>query len=195
MFGLGVFECYLILINLVGLLLTALNVWLRRGPFGGPLDIPVMIVTVAGGSLGTVLGILLLDRRAFKGNMMIRVLACAALVIHLLIVLYIKLGDHEGFSLKIWELFEGRSWLLIYLAAINVITIVMYGMDKLAAMSNRRRTRIVTLLLLAAAGGSIGALIAMYAFRHKTRQNYFVIGIPAIILAQLALMLFVLNMA
>ena len=77
--------------------------------------------------------------------------------------------------------------LLIYLAAVNVVTFAVYGADKRRARKDRRRVPEKTLFLLALMGGSAGALAGMYTFRHKTRHWYFVWGIPAILLAQIAL--------
>ena len=77
--------------------------------------------------------------------------------------------------------------LLVYLAAVNVIAFAVYGADKRRARKNRRRVPEKTLFLLAVIGGSVGALLGMYTFRHKTRHWYFVWGIPAILLVQIAL--------
>ena len=77
--------------------------------------------------------------------------------------------------------------LLVYLAAVNVIAFAVYGADKRRARKNRRRVPEKTLFLLAVIDGSVGALLGMYTFRHKTRHWYFVWGIPAILLVQIAL--------
>lgn len=78
--------------------------------------------------------------------------------------------------------------LLVYLAAVNVLTFFAYGGDKLRARTEgARRTPEKTLLGLAVIGGSLGALLGMQVFRHKTRHWYFKYGVPAILLAQLAL--------
>lgn len=78
--------------------------------------------------------------------------------------------------------------LLVYLAAVNVIAFLAYGDDKRRAKRpGARRTPEKTLLLLAAAFGSAGALLGMRVFHHKTRHWYFKYGVPAILLAQLAL--------
>ena len=80
------------------------------------------------------------------------------------------------------------NYLLIYLAAINILTFCVYGADKRRAKrQGARRTPEKTLLGLAAIGGSLGALLGMQVFRHKTRHWYFRYGIPAMLLAQLAL--------
>lgn len=77
--------------------------------------------------------------------------------------------------------------LMIYLVIINLIAFLTFGADKRRARRDRRRVRESTLFLLAAIGGSIGALLGMYVFRHKTRHWYFCVGIPAILILQIAL--------
>jgi uncharacterized membrane protein YsdA (DUF1294 family) len=79
------------------------------------------------------------------------------------------------------------SLILIYLSAINVVTFLVYGMDKLKAKKHWWRVPEATLLLLAAVGGSVGAWAAMYVFHHKTLHKKFRYGVPAILLIQLAL--------
>lgn len=80
--------------------------------------------------------------------------------------------------------------LLYYLLAANLLTFVTYGIDKHKARHNRWRVREASLLLLAALGGSIGALLAMRVFRHKTQHKKFRYGVPAILLVQLAIAAF-----
>ena len=76
---------------------------------------------------------------------------------------------------------------IFYLLAINLLTFVTYGVDKWKARHNRWRIPEATLLLLAALGGSIGALLAMRVFRHKTQHKKFRYGVPALLLVQLAI--------
>ena len=77
--------------------------------------------------------------------------------------------------------------LLWYLAAVNVVTFTVYGIDKRKARRGAWRIPEKTLFLLPLLGGSVGALLGMKVFRHKTKHWYFVWGIPAILLTQLAL--------
>lgn len=77
--------------------------------------------------------------------------------------------------------------LLWYLAAVNVASFTVYGIDKRKARRGAWRIPEKTLFLLPLLGGSVGALLGMKVFRHKTKHWYFVWGIPAILLAQLAL--------
>ena len=71
--------------------------------------------------------------------------------------------------------------------AINALEFFLRGWDKRQARKGGRRTPEKTFFLLALLGGSPGAILGMYAFRHKTRHWYFVLGIPAILAAQLLL--------
>ena len=75
---------------------------------------------------------------------------------------------------------------IFYLLTVNLLTFVTYGIDKRKARHNRWRVREASLLLLAALGGSIGALLAMKVFRHKTQHKKFRYGVPAILIVQLA---------
>jgi len=76
---------------------------------------------------------------------------------------------------------------LIYLAVVNVVTFFLYGMDKWKAKRSKWRIEEATLLWLAAAGGSVGALLGMKAWHHKTQHRKFTWGVPVILIVQLAL--------
>ena len=76
--------------------------------------------------------------------------------------------------------FAEHRILLIYLGVINLVTFIVFAIDKANARANRSRIRIVTLLGLSFAGGSVGGLISMYLFRHKTQKDYFTVGMPLI---------------
>lgn len=80
--------------------------------------------------------------------------------------------------------------LLTYLALINAVTLLVYGWDKLRAKKRgARRVPEKRLFLLALLGGSLGAVLGMQLFRHKTRHWYFKYGIPAILIAQVVAVL------
>lgn len=84
------------------------------------------------------------------------------------------------------------KYLLIYIILINVVTFWVYADDKRRAKKHMWRTSESALVLLAIIGGSVGALLAMLLFHHKTRHKQFVIGIPTILISQIALMIFLL---
>ena len=77
--------------------------------------------------------------------------------------------------------------LAVWLIAINLVTFAVYGADKRRARRGAWRVPEKTLFLLPLLGGSVGALLGMRVFRHKTKHWYFVWGVPAILLAQIAL--------
>ena len=74
---------------------------------------------------------------------------------------------------------------LIYLAAINVVTFFLYGVDKWKAKRSKWRVKEATLIWMSVFGGSIGALLGMKAWHHKTQHKKFKYGIPLILLVQL----------
>jgi len=77
------------------------------------------------------------------------------------------------------------------LIAMNVLTFLVYGIDKWRAAHGCWRISEATLLMLAAVGGSIGALLGMKVWHHKTLHKKFKYGVPLIILAQIALVYFI----
>lgn len=70
---------------------------------------------------------------------------------------------------------------------LNIATFIVYGVDKHKARRAKWRISEATLLTLAAAGGSIGALLGMKVWRHKTKHKKFYIGVPLFLVLQIAL--------
>ncbi len=83
--------------------------------------------------------------------------------------------------------------ILLYLLIVNALGFVLMLVDKFAAQNNLWRIPEATLMGIAALGGSIGSLVGMYTFRHKTRHLKFTVGIPAILVAQIALIVLLLH--
>lgn len=77
--------------------------------------------------------------------------------------------------------------LAAYLLLINLVAFLAFGIDKLKARRGWWRIPEATLLTLAVVGGSLGALLGMKLWHHKTLHRKFCYGIPAIIVAQLLL--------
>lgn len=70
---------------------------------------------------------------------------------------------------------------------VNVVTFIIYGIDKYKAIKVKWRIPEATLLLMAVFGGSIGAWLGMRVFHHKTMHKKFHIGVPTIIILQIVL--------
>lgn len=77
------------------------------------------------------------------------------------------------------------KYIIYYLIIINIITLIIFGIDKLKAIKEKSRVRNTTLFGLAILGGSIGALIGMHIFHHKTKTWYYIYGIPFILIIQI----------
>ena len=75
----------------------------------------------------------------------------------------------------------------IYFIGINCLSLILMGWDKLKALRNNYRISEKTLIYITLAGGSIGTLLGMLIFHHKTQKNLFKVGIPIIIIIQFIL--------
>lgn len=81
-----------------------------------------------------------------------------------------------------------ERWLyivLIYLGVINVVTFFLYGIDKRKAKRSKWRIEESTLLWWAVLGGSIGAILGIKIWHHKTQRKKFAVGVPMILLTQI----------
>ena len=74
----------------------------------------------------------------------------------------------------------------LYLTAVNIIGFALFGMDKQRAVRHAWRIKESTLFITAIIGGSVGCIIGMQVFRHKTKHMKFVIGMPMVLIMQMA---------
>lgn len=81
------------------------------------------------------------------------------------------------------------TYIVSYLIIINLIGFAIMGIDKLKAKKRAWRIPESTLFVVALIGGSLGTTAAMHIFRHKTRHWYFLYGMPAILIVQIAIIL------
>ena len=77
-----------------------------------------------------------------------------------------------------------------YLVVINLLTFIVYGIDKLKAKKGKWRIPESTLLLLAFMGGSVGAWLGIKVWHHKTLHKKFKYGVPFIFILQIALCIY-----
>ncbi len=83
--------------------------------------------------------------------------------------------------------------IIIYaLFALNLITFIIYCIDKFKAKKAKWRISEATLILLAVIGGSIGAWLGLQVWRHKTQHKKFFIGIPMILTLQVVATIYIL---
>ena len=81
--------------------------------------------------------------------------------------------------------------MVIYLILINAVGLAVMFLDKRFAVRHKWRIPEASLLTVAAVGGSVGCLLGMYLFRHKTRKPKFSVGIPVILVLQVLVIWFV----
>ena len=79
---------------------------------------------------------------------------------------------------------------LLYLLIVNIVCLVLFGLDKRRAQTGAWRIPERDLFLWAIAGGSLGGWLGMYLFRHKTQHLKFKLGFPLIILVQLGILFY-----
>ncbi len=75
--------------------------------------------------------------------------------------------------------------LIIYLIVINVLAFLSMWLDKKKAQKGKWRISEGSLFILAILGGSIGSIVGIYTFRHKTKKKRFTIGMPAILIIEI----------
>ena len=86
-------------------------------------------------------------------------------------------------------LFNIRTYIVIYLIFINLMGFIMMGNDKTRARKGKWRISEKSFFIVSIVCGSVGTLIGMYAFRHKTKHAAFVFGIPLILILQIIIVL------
>ena len=84
----------------------------------------------------------------------------------------------------------GVNNIIIYLLIINLIGFLAMGIDKLKAKKNWWRIPEGTLLMITILGGGIGSILGMYTFRHKTKKLKFTVGMPTILISEIALIIY-----
>ena len=91
--------------------------------------------------------------------------------------------------MKILEII-GIKYILIYFILINLLAFIMFWVDKRAAQNGQWRISEKALIIVSMLGGSIGSLVSMNIFRHKTKKMKFILGIPIILILQIAFIIY-----
>ena len=191
--GLDFGILYLLAVNVVGFLLFALSTLIRKKTSNIRIDFLWMLTALLGGSVGTLISMLVFDRKAEKENMMSKVFLLCVVVVQTVIVLFLNGFHSPELNFDVIGFFSSNKFLIVYLIAINILTFTVFAIDKYKAVKEKKRVRIVTLLSLSFFGGAVGGLAAMYLFRHKTKVNYFTVGLPLMIITHLILIFYIMN--
>lgn len=183
------FIKYLIVINLFAVLLYFIDYLIfQRNGKGIKPNFICDIIVIGGGGLGALLISMILDPKLNKKNLLSRIYCIIWLFLYgiVLIVLYgpNKLRNIE----RLHSFYNEHLILCLYLAIINLVTFIAYGIDKIKAMLDKWRIREIYLLGLTIIGGSGGAILAMDLFNHKINSMHFMVGVPFILCAHLILM-------
>src|SRR5699024_2578056 len=124
----------------------------------------------------------------------LKVFAFASLGIELVLFL---LGSKDISSLRFnfLKFFKDNTYLLAYLLIINLASFFAFSYDKYKAKKNGWRIKNGLLLALSFMGGAVGGLFAMKVFRHKTKKTYYKLGLPLMVLMQVLVLVYIMNMS
>lgn len=184
---------YIIIINVVGFATYLINMLFNKFIRHTQVELLIAIISFIGGALGVLLAILLFDQKFEKDNMMLRTFIICTFIIQTILFSWIKTTNLNEISFDIIGFFKTNKILLHYLILINIITFITFALDKLKAILGKWRLKTITLLGLCFIGGSIGGLLSMHIFRHKTKVEYFTYGIPIIMVMQSIFVIFLIN--
>ena len=84
------------------------------------------------------------------------------------------------------------KYVLLYLLIINIVGFLAMGLDKLKAKKEWWRIPEGTLMTICLLGGGIGTIAGMYKFRHKTKKLKFSVGMPTILISEIAIIIYLL---
>lgn len=186
------FLIYLVVVNVAAFLAFTVDCFVYgksgEGVFDGRL---LTLFALFGGGVGMMAAFLAWDRKVVKANIAWRfeaVLGIALWTAISLVVYGVVEIDIDGLLGPLG--LERLVPLAVYLAIANVATFCLFAYDKRQAEKGGWRVREFALLAASLAGGALGGLAAVHVFRHKTRVWYFTIGLPAMVIAQAALVVY-----
>ena len=197
---------YYVIINIITFLMFSLDNFRheRTGKSFGP-DALYLGLTVAGGALGTQLYYMIffpkfnpkiqinksydavkIEKRSY---LFWRVITIVSLIIHVIVLVKAYNLDNVTTLSEVlgMALIFVRKYCIYYFLLINLITAIVFCVDKINACQGRWRVKETTLFKLAFAGGALSILLLMYLIHHKNRHRAFVFGIPAIVILHIVL--------
>lgn len=179
---------YLIAVNVLAFLFYTIDYKIYQNS-GGEFhpQFLLTLITIIGGSLGTLIAFIVWDRKINKINIQSRVYTVVLLVIHILVLLAFFGPNKDKSTTWFLSFYEQHKVLCIYFILINIITFIVFAVDKIKAENGKYRIREVILFLLSIIGGALGGFLSMDLFNHKTSKPAFLVGIPLIIIMHLIL--------
>lgn len=136
-----------------------------------------------------------MSKKIKKDYLTIKIILTCTFVLIIILFLFNRINQINILDFNILNFLIKQKLLSIYLIIINLITFIIFGIDKFKSIKNKWRFKESTLINLCFIGGSIGGLISMYLFHHKTKHSCFHIGIPLIIITQIIVMISMINIA
>lgn len=183
-------QGYIIIINIVAFVIYTIDLQIRiHGGKGIRPKGLCKLATIFGGALGTLIAEAIWNRKANKRYLKLSVHTLMWFIIQ--VALYIVIYGSSSQGIKLWaiDFYLDNKLLCTYLLLINIITFIMFALDKIKALLGRWRIREVALLGLGLIGGAPGGLLAMDIFNHKVKSKYFMIGLPIMIVIHLIILL------
>lgn len=186
------FQWYVIAINIVAFLVYTIDFQIyNHGGDGIKPAVLCNLVTICGGALGTLVAEVLWDRKINKVNAQSRIYTLVWLILQAAFFWSIWGPNHETVKAHALTFYNEHKILCIYYATINLVTFVVFAIDKIKAMMGAWRIREVILLGLCLLGGGVGGMLAMDICNHKVKSMHFMVGVPLLICAHLVLIAFI----
>ena len=174
----GFWHWYLIIVNLAAFAFQTgvLRLGGKKGR-GGKAEFICNLLTALGGAVGTFMACMVCDRKFTRANVMNRIYILLWLVLQMALLLTLSGKGGHVFA----DFYLQQKLLCIYFVLINVVTFILFALDKTKAMLDKWRIREAILLGCALIGGSLGGFLAMNLCNHKTSKKAFAIGVPVML--------------
>ena len=190
--SLTVFQWYVIAINIIAFLVYTIDFQIyKHGGDGIKPEVLCNLVTIFGGAFGTVLAEVLWDRKINKDNAQSRIYTAVWLIIQIAFFWVLWGPNHETAKSQALSIYNDHKIICIYYLAINIVTFIVFAIDKIKAMAGAWRIREIVLIGLCLIGGGVGGILAMDICNHKVKSTHFMFGVPPMICAHLVLIVLI----
>ena len=151
------------------------------------------IFAIVGGGFGMLVAFLVWDRKVRKANVAWRFVAIGGIVVWALIIINVYGPNKFSIQAFVESLSKNHVPLLIYLALINIATLIVFVVDKIKAIKGKQRIREFVLLGMSMLGGALGGIIGMAVARHKINTYYFKFGLPIMLVIDLVVIAYLMQ--